>query len=152
MATKRVLVLKNGAPDLDKLRVNIEITIPYNFDPANFREINRNFDLVHGPDADEVQRQKAQEALPLIGRKVTTILDGAMEEEEYIREGISHITEIVDIGLDVDQPEALWEFVVRDEDGTVWSEYKYVDEETDDMVAVLADDYAGGAGDFDPIV
>jgi len=129
MAHKRVLVLKSGAPSLDKLNVTIEITIPYVPNPENFAVVNANFDKVYAPgaSADPDLLDKLRAELPCIGRKVTTKLDFANEEEELLRLGFSHITEIVDICLDVENPESMWEFVMRDSDGTIWSEYIYVE-------------------------
>lgn len=132
MNTKKI-ALKRGAPDLNQLHIELRAIVKVPFEPTRY---------VYDPDSD------GRVLGTLIGKTVEDIVDAANEERLIQATGESGLDEhlgiwdryIAETGEDLQgavntEYEVLrWEFVLCDEDGTVWSELVDI---TDDAEAAV---------------
>lgn len=103
---KREIVLKEGAPPIEKLHAVLRIDMPYQFNPKNYA----NWDGVK----------------LLIGRPVENLLDAVNEEALMLEHGVSNVVEMIDGAYgrfdETDDSALKTEWVLVDDDNVIWSE------------------------------
>src|ERR1044071_8701621 len=123
----RQIVPKDGAPSINQLHMELRVSARLSFEPKNYQ--------YHPPKEGE----EAPSVNALIGRPIENVFDAISEERLLFREGDFTMEEILGVydrtfrevghNEEIDAQNGLteyetlrYEFVLADENGTVWTE------------------------------
>lgn len=125
--SQRAIVLRDGAPNLNTLHMELRVRVPFAYDQQNYA-YHTGGEIPQGVPGT------------LIGRPVEDILDAVNEERLMLPSGevsfdemlgiwdrsIREEGEVLDDAIEAQLPKGdyqklFWEYVLVDDDGTVWS-------------------------------